>query len=212
LFIHWDSKIKTKRTIEMASFKSAFRGFIQLGREAAGLHRVFETLELRAMDTASRVYPVLSSFLNRPHGPTPLVITHSLGALVWCELVSLAMASDNYPQNLGHWWNLQPALEWDALNPGKRFGLVSDAYCRKKRGHVSVWFSKIDFVLSTLFLMAKGKYAMGQVGGGPQEFTSLNLTKVVGEAHGQASLRRSGCFFTRVHRELRIYSLNYLNA
>ncbi len=212
LFIHWDSRLRVDhRHLKFFPIRELLKSLYAIGEQLIKVKATFEELEWRAKEAASSVSPIFKDFLSRKGEFQPLVITHSLGALVWSEIIRQTVEGYGIPDNLGQWWNMQPALEWNVFQKGKSFESISDAYL-SGNGQMSVWYSKTDFILSTLFLAAKRNFAMGQVGIGSSEHQLKNMTHIAREAHGQAALRPHGCYFSRVRKQLYQSGLSYIGV
>ena len=210
LFVFWSSTL-----IDESDEHALLRVKRRLGLTAFSIlvwrywRQIFKDLESRA-DQAGLFMASFCDYLDQKNISQNLyTISHSLGARVWARAlcVSSEARGDLYP---GYWLNLQPALEHDAFWGGRPFTRIQNLYSKSKARH-AVWFSKFDFILSTLFLLVKRRPAMGHIGCVAESFSSLNVTVDVREAHGKVSLfSRKRCFFTRAGRHIRNEATRYI--
>ncbi len=114
----------------------------------------------------------------------PIVITHSMGSLVWAEVIKSALMNSNDFQNPGVWWSMQPAIERNALAKGGEFELVAKLYNGSHSAKSMIWYSRLDFILSSIYLLSKREYALGQLGCPVHSLPQRDITKWVKEAHG----------------------------
>jgi hypothetical protein len=153
-------------------------------------------VEQRAKDAAV----VIASFVERlVSGRNGLqVISHSLGAKVWADTLVLLSQRSSQEISPGTWWNLQPALPHYAFSAGSEYDVIPKMYLSCINSRYLAWFSKIDFVLSTLFILAKRARAMGQFGCKVKILPERDVTRWVKEAHGMNHVRgKLGTFFKR---------------
>lgn len=150
---------------------------------------------------ASKAGLALSSFVQRwttHHQIGPTVISHSLGARVWAETLKAVAANTPTSVPPGIWWNLQPALSRNAFTAGGEYEIVRHLYNGDTHAKTVVWYSRLDFVLSTLFLLAKKSPALGQFGCSEKLIAQRDVTLWAREAHGMNHIQGSlGSFFRR---------------
>lgn len=161
-------------------------------------------IERRAREAAS----VLSSFVtewNSQNKVGPMVITHSMGSLVWVEAMKKILESSSMLSRPGVWWSLQPALLRQSLSEKGDYHMVSKLYTGHESAKAMIWYSRMDFILSSLYLVSKPGLALGQWGCPENSLPQRDVTKIAREAHGMNHLVRiRGDFFRRVNHLLPI--------
>ena len=159
-------------------------------------------IERRAKEAARILLPfaVEWSAENRT-GPT--VITHSMGGLVWAETIKILAEASSMLSKPGIWWSLQPALPRSALSDGGDYEIIPRIYCGGESSKALIWYSRMDLILSSIYLLAKGSFALGQRGCPRKSVTQRDITRWALEAHGMLHVSgRMGDFFKRVSRIL----------
>jgi hypothetical protein len=197
LILSWNSLIVPRdvsdRFFAAATREKIFRGLTELIKCRSYMNDV----ERRAYDAAK----YLSSFIlewNSHHKTGPIVITHSMGSLVWVEALKNVLESSSMLARPGIWWSLQPAMCRQSFTDSGAYRMVSKLYTGHESARAMIWYSRMDFILSTLFILSKRTFALGQFGCPEQSLPQRDITSIVGEAHGMSHLTRiRGNFFTR---------------
>ena len=140
-------------------------------------------IEQRAKHSSQSLYTFAKSWLFGDK-PGPIVITHSMGSLVWAEVINLALINSSAFKNPGVWWSMQPALVRSSLMKGGEYELVADLYRNDQNAQSMLWYSKLDLILSSIYWLAKKGPALGQFGCPSNSLPQRDITKWVKEAHG----------------------------
>ena len=165
-------------------------------------------VERRAKDAARTLSPFISEW-NSENRVGPTVITHSMGSLVWVEAMKRIIESSSMLARPGIWWSLQPAMPRHSLADKGDYHMVSKLYTGHESAKAMIWYSRMDFILSSLYMFSKPGLALGQWGCPEKKIPHRDVTNLVREAHGMthlASLR--GDFFRRVKNLLPIEASN----
>ncbi len=201
-FIHWPS----------LAIPRSLPGWLGRMREKFGLTPValalllrmphhFRDLLGRADVAAAAMSPLLQAWQSSCIHPT--IITHSMGGYVWARALEVARRELEITQAPGNWLAMQPALPHDAFTDSGAFPGLAEMY-KGNNQQMRIWYSRRDLVLSTIYLLSTSRRAMGLVGASCRTVKQLDITKLVGAAHGKVSLVRSrGCFYTRARRIIR---------
>ena len=206
--LSWDSLI-VPRDVSARFFAAPtswriFRGFAELIKCRSYMNDV----ERRAYDAAKH----LSHFIidwNSHHKTGPVVITHSMGSLVWVEALKHILESSSMLVRPGIWWSLQPALRRQSFTGSGEYRMVSKLYTGHESARAMIWYSRMDFILSTLFILSKRTLALGQFGCPEQSLPQRDVTSIVGEAHGMSYLTRiRGDFFRRAGKMIATEAAN----
>ena len=155
-------------------------------------------VERRAREAAQDLLPFAAEW-NGESRTGPTVITHSMGSLVWAETLKLLYeGSKNLPRP-GIWWSLQPAMHRRAFAEGGEYSIIPKIYTGLESAKALVWYSRLDYILSSIYLLSKGGFALGQYGCPSGKIPQRDVTPWVKEAHGMQHLSsRWGHFFERV--------------
>ena len=210
VFLAWDSRLfcdETRRTMLLSPLKK-ISTFI---RKAPNWPIYLEDAERRARLAAEflapfyhRLFPdSLEESMPKHH---PLVISHSLGSYLWATTLK-GLLLKNPQIRFGTWWNMQGAVLRSSFSPGGEFAMVADAFASKNGSRHYVWYSRFDFVLATLYSVAKKSLAVGQVGGTHPSMSLIDVSHKSLEAHGRSRiLSDQRCFFSRISDVLQLES------
>lgn len=169
------------------------RGCIELMRCRGYLIDV----EQRAKAAAKQLCPFILQW-NEQASSGPIVITHSMGSLVWVEALKIILESSSMLLRPGIWWSLQPAIRRHSFTDSGEYRMVSKLYTGHESARALIWYSRLDFILSSLYLLSKRTLALGQFGCPEKSLPQRDVTAIVGEAHGMSHLARiKGDFFNR---------------
>jgi len=144
-------------------------------------------------------------------GQEMLVVSHSLGGYLWASFLKSALKKGMLVPRCT-WWNFQPAMPRTSFCPGGEFhevlghfngpSTLGDTVARHHDAKIVLWYSRIDFILATLYRVAKGNFALGHLGApgaGERALKQVDVTRLAGESHGSNKLFSSArCFFTRI--------------
>ncbi|MCX6125712.1 MAG: hypothetical protein NTV34_13350 [Proteobacteria bacterium] len=197
-FIAWNSALLEPRFRTSMSSMSSQQRALSFIRRISHWGFYFRDVEKRASLAARELVPFIYKLMNnRKTGPT--IISHSLGAKVWADALLQISRESTMRIRPGVWWNLQPALSYRAFSAGGEYETITRLYQSCDHARSIIWYSRMDFVLSTLFLIAKRARAMGQFGcHGGNGLPQRDVTLWIKEAHGMAHIRgRLGSFFRR---------------
>jgi hypothetical protein len=155
-------------------------------------------VERRAKEAAHHLLPYALEWSTQNHmGPT--VISHSMGSLVWAETLKLLIQSSHSISKPGIWWALQPAIHRWAFTDGGEYSVVPKLYTGSESARAMIWYSRLDYILSTIYLLSKRGFALGQYGCPAGTIPQKDVTSWVKEAHGMRHLRgKWGHFFDRI--------------
>jgi hypothetical protein len=189
LFLMWNSSFVCKRSnarlYSILKAKGATRAALATFDRWKSF---FADVETRGHEAAEYLFPLVAPLFSNAPG-RPLVITHSLGGLVWAETVTKMTSHAVLPKTLGHWWNLQPAIAHDAFHATGIYASLPQLYVDHGT-MIELWFSRLDCVLSSVYLAAKRRWAMGVTGVKHALVRNIDLTWSVLEAHGTVSWSR----------------------
>lgn len=161
-------------------------------------------VERRAKNAARSLTPFISEW-NSENRVGPTVITHSMGSLVWVEAMKRVLDASSMLVRPGIWWSLQPAMPRHSLAAGGDYHMVSKLYTGHESARAMIWYSRMDFILSSLYLFSKPGLALGQWGCPEKRLPQRDVTDLVREAHGMTHLARlRGDFFRRTGKLLPI--------
>lgn len=194
---HWNSNLIKNTDLRFSNYKSLLKSVKFLGPKIIDWSKTYRCLESRCENSARLLSKEFTRHFRNCHDIT--VVTHSLGARVWCQAIQEFAKNDTngFPKN--HWINLQPAIEKNAFEHQGAFHFIPDLY-QQNGGRIDTLYSKYDMILSTIYQRAKKFTAMGQKG--CQNLENLffhDVSPVALESHGTLSLHPlKGCFFERV--------------
>ena len=195
--LSWNSLIVPRTTSSQFFAAKPMRKIFQGSRELLNCRKYMHDVELRAVAAAR----FLSQFVvewNSHHATGPVVITHSLGSLVWVEALKLILESSTMLVRPGIWWSLQPALRRHSFTEVGEYKMVSKLYTGHESARAMIWYSRLDFILSSLFVLSKRTLALGQFGCPEKSLPQRDVTAIVREAHGMSHFSRlKGDFFKR---------------
>ena len=98
---------------------------------------------------------------------------------------------------------MQGAVIRSSFSGKGEFASVAQAYDETSDSKHVIWYSKFDFVLATLFAVAKRSLAIGQFGIRHQAAALVDVTKSALEAHGKNRMFGDPrCFFSRIAKPL----------
>lgn len=200
LFVHWDSHMFSPAT---QGFIDRHPGWGETAVKLASLPFVksfMHELESRAEQSANLLQPLMNEWMQASDAPRPWLITHSLGAYLWSQIVSRQVREALQCRQFGNWWNLQAAVMPNAYSRGGAFEEVEAIYRGGDRSSMTLWYSQRDFILATFYRLAKRAAAAGQVGmWNATRICQRDVTELAWEAHGLQTFRRGpGNFFERV--------------
>jgi hypothetical protein len=165
-------------------------------------------VEQRAKQASSFLSPFILEW-NSIANTGPIVITHSMGSLVWAEALKHILESSSMLIRPGIWWSLQPALTHKSFTDKGEYRMVSKLYTGQESSQAMVWYSRLDFILSSLYLLSKRSLALGQVGCPQRVLPQRDITGVVGEAHGMKHFKSlRGDFFNRAGSLIKSEAVN----
>lgn len=132
-------------------------------------------LTSRAEETGEDLIPFfkgLSELVQTSEFPTAKIFTHSLGCHVFAHAAhSLIKEAPQMTEFFSEWYCMAAALPIGSLASGGQFGdankvvLGSSENSGSCYGYgVSVWYSRLDSILSTAYFLATGTLAIGQTG------------------------------------------------
>jgi hypothetical protein len=79
------------------------------------------------------------------------------------------------------------------------YNIVPKIYTGSDSSRAVVWYSRLDLILSTIYLLSKRGFALGQYGCPVGRIPQRDVTSWVKEAHGMRHIRSSlGDFFERI--------------
>ena len=196
-FVSWNSILMSASKRSELKEQSKFARGLWITKEIPRWHYYFQDVEQRAALAGQALIPFIVEWCSHSKiGPT--VVSHSLGAKVWADALKTIASESSMLTRPGVWWNLQPALSRSAFTQQGEYALVAKMYHGGSQAKAVTWYSRFDFVLSTLFWIAKGKPALGQFGCPDQVIPQKDMTKWVREAHGVNYLTGSlGSLFQR---------------
>jgi|688.fasta_scaffold189745_2 hypothetical protein len=195
----WNSLLNNQVAIrDVIRNASLFDRLRLLFRELPRCRIYLKDVERRAKEAAHHLLPfVLDWGSENQMGPT--VISHSMGSLVWAETLKLVLNSSQHLAKPGIWWALQPAMHRWSFADGGEYSVVPKLYTGADSARAVVWYSRLDFILSTIYLLSKRGFALGQYGCPVGTIPQKDVTQWVREAHGMRHLRTKwGHFFERI--------------
>jgi hypothetical protein len=155
-------------------------------------------VERRAREAAKALLPFAVEW-NAENRVGPTVITHSMGGLVWAETLKKLYEASEMLTKPGVWWSLQPAMERRSFSKGGDYEVIPKIYTGRESAKAMIWFSRMDFILSSIYMLSKRGLALGQWGSINSEVPQRDVTRWAREAHGMQHLTsRLGHFFKRV--------------
>lgn len=200
-FVSWNSALIDQRLSPEAFFllkKIGLPAFLAVG--AKKIPHFMRSLEQRAKDVSRFLAPYFVELIATQKALRPIVLTHSLGSLVWSEMIHQLHFSGEIGEQLGGWLNLQPAIDYRSYCTGARYESIPRLY-GTHGSRMEVWYSRLDIVLASIYLCAKSSFAMGQLGSpSKKSVRQRDVTWHAKEAHGifEITPRPSGGFFNRV--------------
>lgn len=194
----WNSlltnRVKINEVLNVSRLKQLWFAVTELPRCRTYLMDV----ERRAKEAAQCLLPFALEW-NAENRVGPTVITHSMGSLVWAETLKLLYESSALFSKPGVWWSLQPAISRRAFQAGGEYHVVPKIYTGRDAAKAMVWYSRLDYILSTIYLVSKREFALGQRGCPEASIPQKDVTAWVKEAHGMQCLQSKwGHFFERV--------------
>lgn len=195
----WNSLLNNQIAIrDVIRNASLFDRLKLLFREFPKCRTYLRDVERRAKEAAHSLLPfVLEWGSGNSLGPT--VISHSMGSLVWAETLKLLVNQAHVLTKPGIWWALQPAMHRWSFAEGGEYSVVPTLYTGSDSARAVVWYSRLDFILSTIYFISKRGFALGQYGCPVGTIPQKDVTQWVKEAHGMRHLRgKWGHFFERV--------------
>lgn len=201
-FVSWNSLLMNEEIRTELSIQSNVARASWIVKEFRRWHLYCNDVERRATSAGHALIPFIAEWCSHSKiGPT--VVSHSLGAKVWAEALKMIASESTMLSRPGIWWNLQPALARSAFTKHGEYALVAQMYHGGQQAKAVTWYSRFDFVLSTLFWFAKGQPALGQFGCPDQVIPQKDVTKWVKEAHGMNYITGSlGNLFQRAAEQI----------
>jgi hypothetical protein len=194
----WNSLITNRLRLSEIITGTGFQRIKILMREMSKCRSYLTDVERRAKEAARALVPFAVA-CNADHRVGPTVITHSMGSLVWAETLKLMLESSESLRNPGIWWSLQPAMARNSFSEGGDYQAIPSIYTGRKSAKAMIWYSRMDYVLSSLYLVSKRCIALGHWGHSGSNIPQRDVTKWALEAHGMQSMSsKSGHFFQRV--------------
>lgn len=202
-YFYWDSRIDSETGRKMFPLGAFAYNAARMGKRLLHPQSFFASLESRATMAGEALAGTVTRLLQDDAKARLLVITHSLGGLVWAEAARRLLDSGVASASLGRWLNLQPAIPAHRFNVGSRYGDFDHAF---GDAH-SIFFSRYDFVLQSLFKPLAGGSALGQIGPPTgMRGRHADVSKIAWEAHGQTSLfPKFGGFLCRSRHKIATY-------
>ena len=194
----WNSLLRSDTHIWEFAKQSWNAKFRLLFRELPQCATYLRDIEHRARLAAAILLPfALEWNSERESGPT--VITHSMGSLVWAETLRLLADKTTRLDRPGIWWSLQPALPRDALHQNNDYAFIPRIYTGGEAAKAMIWYSRLDHILSTIYLVSKKTTALGQLGCARNLLPQRDITRWAREAHGTLHFSPGlGHFFKRM--------------
>ncbi len=203
LFVSWNSLL-FEGPLRQKLEQSASARFALFGMGMLLWPAWLADVERRAEEAARTVAPLVEHLLDDHPLQRPVVITHSLGSWLWSKLISDLQQQGRIHAAPGPWWNMQAAVKRSAWCRGGEFEDIPALWSGPGSSPMTLWYSRFDFILSTLYLIAKPGMAAGQFGATNTRFHHRDVTKWAGEAHGQNKiLSGPGAYFERVQHLIR---------
>ncbi len=201
-FISWNSALIGAELRQYMQSQTQLARAWSFAKELSRCPLYFRDVERRAALAGEALIPFIIEWCSDSSvGPT--VVSHSLGAKVWADALKSIATRSAMLARPGIWWNLQPALARRAFTSEGEYALVAQMYQGGPQARAVTWYSRFDFVLSTLFWIAKGSPALGQFGCPKKSIPQRDVTKWVGEAHGMNHISgRLGTLFQRASRQI----------
>jgi len=207
LFVYWNSKLAPELNSPMYPLRQFVKNAKTIGKRSLNWPAFYTDLEKRAINGATSLAPILEDIFNDSRSKPPLVITHSMGGLFWAEVIRQARIAAKV--KIGSWWNLQPALKWNAFNASQPYESVLKIY-ESQGDKLSIWYSLFDVVLGVLFLGCHKTLAMGQIGA-PRRLgiSHQDVSLLALETHGQTSFFKPSSNFMkkikpRIYQQIRL--------
>lgn len=202
-YLYWDSRLDSETGRKMFPLGTFAYNAARMGKRLLHPEVLFASLESRATMAGEALATAITRLLADDPKTKLLVITHSMGGLVWAEAVRRLLDSGVASAGLGRWLNLQPAIPVHRFNVGARYGDFDRAF---GDAH-SIFFSRYDFVLRSLFNPLAGGIALGQIGPTVgMRGRHADVSKIAWEAHGQTSLfPKLGGFLCRSRHKIATY-------
>jgi len=203
-FLSWNSLLFTDELRQRLKSSLTLRLEV-FGRGVFAWRDFLADIERRGREAAEYLAPFFSELLAASPLVRPVVLTHSIGSYVWSHMIAQMARDGRLPERgPGNWWNMQAAVPRSAYCPGGEFADVPRVYNGQPDATMMLWYSRMDFILSTLYLLAKPGLAMGQFGSPNRHIVQRDITRWAGEAHGQNRIvDGSGHYFTRVRQLVR---------
>jgi len=206
-FVSWNSSLLTHAApIEI---KDLYRKLGKYGLPLFMLfsfrywRRILDELEHRSRIVADYLTPLYCDMLE--NDDKPLVVSHSLGSHIWSQVTQRHLAENGFDSPVANWQNFQPAVPHNAYSEPGEFSLVGKRY-ELDDVNLKIWYSRMDMVLSSIYLLTKSCYAMGQIGSSATpQLPQIDMTWLTKEAHGVTKIgldKRD--FWARVGHQLRM--------
>ena len=195
-FVSWNSRFRSSEARTRLKAMNRCRQIVANSREIFFLSAHLRDVERRATQAGADLAPFIHQWAFKQR-IRPTIVSHSLGAKVWLESLKFCRKNSRCAKP-GIWWSLQPALSRRAFTTGGEYEQIARLYARGHRSKAVTWYSRMDFILSSIFLLAKGSLALGQFGCPNQILPQIDVTKWAREAHGSNHIDgRHGTFFRR---------------
>lgn len=195
----WNSLLNNQVALrDVLREATLFDRFKLLFKELPRCRTYLRDVERRAKEAAHHLVPFARQWsADNRVGPT--VISHSMGSLVWAETLKLMTSDQVSLARPGIWWSLQPAMHRKVFLDGGEYSVIPKLYTGADAARATIWYSRLDFILSTIYLVSKRGFALGQYGCPDSSIPQKDVTLWVKEAHGMRHLSSKwGHFFDRI--------------
>lgn len=196
--VSYDTKITDEaETIIRKGFETVLATMVTGSAPNLFLAVLWRELERRATVTGDFLLPLLKRM--REGKGSYGAVTHSLGCFTFAHAAKRLISEQPEGHGLNFWYCMAPALPANAFtNTGifKQAPLI---------GETSVWYSFIDSILSTAYILANGHPAMGQTGAlePAHSLNDIDVTKLAGPVHNVQEIAEIPGYFTLVGPKLR---------
>ncbi len=194
----WNSLLTNRVKISAMVKGSLWERFSLAARELPKCNEYLNDTERRAKDAAKVLLPFAAEW-NAENRVGPTVISHSMGSLVWAETLRLLLEGSSIITKPGVWWSLQPAMLRNSFGDGGDYQAVAKIYTGRESSKALIWYSRMDYILSSIYVLSKPGLALGQWGCPKGSMPQRDITRWAREAHGMQHIAgHLGHFFNRV--------------
>jgi len=228
IILSWDSRLlrgEERKNLENSTINRLGAFLSRMERWPAYL-RDAETRARAAAAYFEPYFRALSAREAMQSRSSALVVSHSFGSYLWATVLKMFVeAEQEMPP--WTWWNFQPAMPRSSFCPGGEFYHILHQFRPQEdfpdlnvidpRPRLVLWYSRVDFILATLYRRAKGSSALGQFGTPNPRVSQVDVTRLAGEAHGSNRIfGKARCFYARIapfmQRELAVLRQESLSA